>query len=86
MGRRSRGGRPEDPQMYGGARETDKPAASFAGAAAVTGPADGRLVPGLVNVYTSEFRPHRVGSTQSNMSMPAATAATMSLGCPTPIR
>jgi hypothetical protein len=32
------------------------------------------------------FRPFRVGSTQSNMSTPAHTAATMSCSYPTPIR
>ena len=37
-------------------------------------------------VNSQPFLALRVGSTQSNMSMPAATPATMSSGVPTPIR
>ena len=38
------------------------------------------------NVEAYQVRAMRVGNTQSNMSIPAATALRMSLGCPTPIR
>ena len=36
--------------------------------------------------WTGGLWPDRVGSTQSNMSMPRRTAPTMSAGLPTPIR
>ena len=45
-----------------------------------------RILSVPAKVKARAVRPHRVGSTQSNMSIPAATPSIRSIGRPTPIR
>ena len=45
-----------------------------------------RMLSGPSQVKACPLRPDRVGSTQSNISIPRSTAPTISSGLPTPIR